>query len=89
MNHAVAKSPSPGYAIVGAFSKKGWGMNMTPVWWACDFKRNFRNKPYSAITLNVGENTDKGFTVESVQDFLNAVVPILNPGTDVSDKLPY
>ncbi len=73
----------------GALTKKGWGMSLSPVWWACDIKRNFRDKPYIAITLDVGENLDKGFTVERLHDFLSATVPILNPGTGVSDKLPY
>lgn len=72
-------------------NSKSWGMALTPIWWACDMSRKLRGaeSKIQNVVLDVGENTDKGFSVEDVDAFLNVLMPMLNPGVSVLNKMPY
>ncbi len=69
---------------------KAWGMALSPVWWACDMGRKFRgqNGGIWNVTVDVGELTQKGFSVQDLQSFLDALRPLLNQEVDICEGLP-
>uniref|UniRef100_A0AC34F262 Uncharacterized protein n=1 Tax=Panagrolaimus sp. ES5 TaxID=591445 RepID=A0AC34F262_9BILA len=63
------------------FTTKDWGMTLTPVWWACDLRRNFiigKTTPRFNVVIDNGSSIKKGFSVEDVNAFLNAIRPLTN-----------
>jgi len=69
---------------------KGWGMALTPVWWACDLSRGLFNKQNRAnVVIDTGTAVKKGFTVVDIGDFLHHLRPLLQPDTVVQSRIPY
>lgn len=67
---------------------KGWGMSLSPVWWAKDISRQFGG-PYTNVVLNVsGEKIGKGFSVENMNSFLSVLYPKLGPNVKIVNKIP-
>uniref|UniRef100_A0A914P0S9 Uncharacterized protein n=1 Tax=Panagrolaimus davidi TaxID=227884 RepID=A0A914P0S9_9BILA len=61
------------------FTTKDWGMTLTPVWWACDLRRHIsigKTKPGFNVVIDNGSSIKKGFSVENVNEFLNALRPL-------------
>lgn len=70
------------------FSTKGWGMSLSPVWWAKDVRRQCGSH-YTNVAIDVhGENITKGFTVENINEFLSVLYPRLTPNTKIINKIP-
>ena len=70
---------------------KGWGMTLTPCWWACDLGRKFRGSDTSVtnVVLDNGESTFKGFSCNNVFALIDALRPHLSPKATVQDSLPF
>uniref|UniRef100_A0A915D8X6 Uncharacterized protein n=1 Tax=Ditylenchus dipsaci TaxID=166011 RepID=A0A915D8X6_9BILA len=50
-------------------------MSLTPVWWACDLHRHIQHKHFNVV-IDTGTAIKKGFTVEDVAAFLNALATV-------------
>uniref|UniRef100_A0A914W4F3 Uncharacterized protein n=1 Tax=Plectus sambesii TaxID=2011161 RepID=A0A914W4F3_9BILA len=68
-------------------TSKSWGMTFTPVWWACDLKRSFGSG--TNVVIDCGEATYKGFSVEDIDKFLEAIKPLLNSDVRIEAKFPF
>ncbi|CAD6186721.1 unnamed protein product [Caenorhabditis auriculariae] len=59
------------------FKCKGWGMSLSPCWWACDMARNLHSDKFFNVVIDNGESTYKGFTTTDVGKFLSVIRPHL------------
>ncbi|KAE9546943.1 hypothetical protein FO519_009846, partial [Halicephalobus sp. NKZ332] len=66
---------------------KGWGMALTPVWWASDMCRSFKSENYNVV-LDTGTRIKKGFSVVNINDFLS-VMKQLVPDVPYINDIPH
>uniref|UniRef100_A0A7E4VJR8 PH domain-containing protein n=1 Tax=Panagrellus redivivus TaxID=6233 RepID=A0A7E4VJR8_PANRE len=63
------------------FVTKDWGMTITPVWWARDFRRHIRIGKQTVdfnVVIDTGSSIKKGFSVKNIVAFLNALRTVTN-----------
>uniref|UniRef100_A0AC34FM32 Uncharacterized protein n=1 Tax=Panagrolaimus sp. ES5 TaxID=591445 RepID=A0AC34FM32_9BILA len=54
-------------------------MALSPVWWACDFRRHFpKGSQCYNVILDTGSSIKPGFTVVDIHKFLKALRPLTN-----------
>uniref|UniRef100_A0A914BXY7 Uncharacterized protein n=1 Tax=Acrobeloides nanus TaxID=290746 RepID=A0A914BXY7_9BILA len=69
---------------------KGWGMSLTPCWWASDITRGLRTTDRHNVVLEVKGNTYYcGFSVENIKDFLAVIRVLLKSECCVQHGLPF
>jgi len=67
---------------------KDWGMSFSPIWWACHIGRNWGTNGYNVV-LDNGSSIKKGFSVERITDFLNALRQVVRGGVPFENNIPF
>ncbi|KHN78365.1 hypothetical protein Tcan_04723 [Toxocara canis] len=69
---------------------KGWGMSLTPVWWACDLARDLHGSSanYYNVAIDTGSSIKKGFTVINIDDFLSHLKQLVCPEKFIANEIP-
>ncbi|VDN26756.1 unnamed protein product [Cylicostephanus goldi] len=72
------------------YKVKGWGMAITPCWWACDTLRccHGSSNTYYNVVIDCGEATYKGFTVMNIGEFLRQL-KLVAPHALYLNELPF
>ncbi|KHN78361.1 hypothetical protein Tcan_04726 [Toxocara canis] len=69
---------------------KGWGMSLSPIWWACDLARELHSPKadHYNVVIDTGSCTNKGFTVANCNEFIRQLQKLLSPEKFVPGELP-
>ncbi|KHJ92424.1 hypothetical protein OESDEN_07690 [Oesophagostomum dentatum] len=83
------------YEVQGAAGQmcktKGWGMSLSPCWWACDLRRNWHSSSdpeHYNVVIDCGETLYKGFTVIDICTFRSQLQSIA-PEAVFLNELPF
>jgi hypothetical protein len=69
---------------------KGWGMSLSPIWWACDLGRGLRNsRELNNVVVDIGDAIYKGCTVADIAAFLNSIRPLLPSHASIQKDIPF
>lgn len=63
-------------------------MSFTPIWWACDIGRSWSTNRFNVVIDN-GSSIKKGFSVERITDFLNALRSVVRGAVPFDNHIPY
>uniref|UniRef100_A0A914QNP8 Uncharacterized protein n=1 Tax=Panagrolaimus davidi TaxID=227884 RepID=A0A914QNP8_9BILA len=67
----------------------GWGVTIFGVWWGLDLKRQFPSfkTKYSNVIFDCGSLIKQGFTVMDIDEFLEALQPLLTKNVSFVNKI--
>ncbi|VDP02706.1 unnamed protein product [Soboliphyme baturini] len=71
------------------FVIKGWGMSLSPIWWAKDLTRGFKQDKYNFVLQLENTLLDVGFTVVDGPRLIKAILPMLMRNTPIFDSILY
>ncbi|VDM50154.1 unnamed protein product [Toxocara canis] len=67
---------------------KGWGMSLSPIWWACDLARELHSPKadHYNVVIDTGSCTNKGFTVANCNEFIRQLQKLLSPEKFIENR---
>uniref|UniRef100_A0A914CFR6 Uncharacterized protein n=1 Tax=Acrobeloides nanus TaxID=290746 RepID=A0A914CFR6_9BILA len=74
----------------GMCNLKGWGMSLSPCWWACDLLRGLRTTDKFNIVIDTGDKALYcGFSVVDLKNFLDNIKTLLDARIPIEHEFPF